>query len=379
MGQVVSLEKARVRFAPRIAARERRREAQRPLEEARERARLEASKRYWLADLKTWPRAFYVRLAPYIKGMTKVDVCSGPYQSADWDAYIPAIRRGRASMNAEDVEKLVRSLARAAHDSGARLPFHRDRLLWAMWIQWVRRLERRQDTWWVKLQMEKFTRYGPTLDLPRLCDQRERHSGALAAGVTRNGPNAGKAMPRSARTRLQNDIAICDQWITYVTWELEHVLPWAEGNPVKFALGCLPRSIREKTPRKPKRRGRRAIYRASVLVAAPGVVGAGDLLDVVGGQLAVRAVDHGAELARIEEERLAPAIAEAAVLLGAGEEPETDRDLRRVEELAGERDHAVDEVGLDHGLADLALAGLVGRHRAVGEHEAGDAVRCQVV
>ncbi len=118
---------------------------------------------------------------------------------------------------------------------------------------------------------------------------------------------------------------------------------------------------------------------ARVLVAAPGVVGAGDLRDVGVGQLAVHAVDHRAELAGVDEERLAAPVAEAAVLLVAGEEPEADRDLRRVEELARQRHHAVHQVGLDDGLADLALARLVRRHRAVGEHEAGEPGGRQVV
>jgi hypothetical protein len=38
------------------------------------------------------------------------------------------------------------------------------------------------------------------------------------------------------------------------------------------------------------------------------------------------------------------------------EEPEADGNLRAVEELARERDHAVHEVGLDEGAADFALA-----------------------
>jgi hypothetical protein len=68
-----------------------------------------------------------------------------------------------------------------------------------------------------------------------------------------------------------------------------------------------------------------------------------------------------------------------AVPLVARQEPQADRDLRRVEELARQRDHAVDEVGLDDGLADLALARLLRRHAAVREHEAGDARRREVV
>ena len=109
------------------------------------------------------------------------------------------------------------------------------------------------------------------------------------------------------------------------------------------------------------------------------MVGAGDAGDVLVGQLAVGAVHHAAELAGVDEEHLAAAVAELAVLPVAREEPEAGRDLRRVEELARQRDHAVHEVGLDQVLADLALAGLVRRHRAVGEHEAGHARGRQVV
>jgi hypothetical protein len=64
-----------------------------------------------------------------------------------------------------------------------------------------------------------------------------------------------------------------------------------------------------------------------------------------------------------------------AVLLVAGQEPQAHGDLRRVEELPGQRDHAVHQVGLDDRLADLALARLVRRHRAVGQHEPGQARR----
>ncbi len=52
------------------------------------------------------------------------------------------------------------------------------------------------------------------------------------------------------------------------------------------------------------------------------------------------------------------AVAEAAFGVGVfvfHEEPEADGNLWTVEELAGEGDHAVHEVGLDEGAADVAL------------------------
>ena len=53
------------------------------------------------------------------------------------------------------------------------------------------------------------------------------------------------------------------------------------------------------------------------------------------------------------------------------EAPEADGYLRAVEELAGDGDHAVHELGLDEGAADVAFAGLVGGHAAIGDDEAG--------
>ena len=81
-------------------------------------------------------------------------------------------------------------------------------------------------------------------------------------------------------------------------------------------------------------------------------------------------------------ERLATPVApnvRRPFLLLRVEEPQADRDLRRVEELPRQRHHAVHQIGLDDGLADLALARLVGRHRAVREHEAGEPGGRQVV
>jgi len=60
-------------------------------------------------------------------------------------------------------------------------------------------------------------------------------------------------------------------------------------------------------------------------------------------------------------------------------DPVSNGNLRGVEELAGQRDHAVHEVGLDQASADLTLAGLVRRHGAVGEHEADHACGREVV
>jgi hypothetical protein len=98
---------------------------------------------------------------------------------------------------------------------------------------------------------------------------------------------------------------------------------------------------------------------AHVLLAAPGVVSSGNLGDVLVGELAVGAVHHAAELAGVDKEHLASPLAELTVLPVACQEPEACWDLRRVEELPRERDHAVHQVGLDQVPADFPFAGLV--------------------
>ena len=114
---------------------------------------------------------------------------------------------------------------------------------------------------------------------------------------------------------------------------------------------------------------------ARSFVATPGVVGGDDAGDIGFGEFAVDTVGHFAEFAGIDEQRLALAVP----VLGLVEEPEADGDLGAVEELAGEGDHAIDQIRFDDCLADFAFAGLVGAHTAVGQHEAGEALGGEMV
>ena len=123
---------------------------------------------------------------------------------------------------------------------------------------------------------------------------------------------------------------------------------------------------------------------ARIFLATPGVVGAGDLGDLLVGQFPVGAVDERSHLAGVDEEGLAVAGAECLAInlagtLAAREKPQAGGDWRGVEQLPGQGDDAVHQVGLDDGSADFALAGGVGSQRAVGQHEAGRAVGGEVV
>ena len=94
------------------------------------------------------------------------------------------------------------------------------------------------------------------------------------------------------------------------------------------------------------------------------------------------AVGHAAQLARVYEQDLAATVSEFVSRSTApvfGEEPEAGGYLRRVEELSGQRDHAVHQVSFDQALADFALAGLAGGHGAVGEDESGHSAGREVV
>src|SRR5207245_1493774 len=98
---------------------------------------------------------------------------------------------------------------------------------------------------------------------------------------------------------------------------------------------------------------------ARALVSAPGMIRSGNLRNLLIGKLAVNAIHQRAHLARVDEKRLASSIAKATVLLTSGNEPEAHGNLRRVEELAGQRHHAIHQMRVDDVLSDFTLAGLV--------------------
>ena len=118
----------------------------------------------------------------------------------------------------------------------------------------------------------------------------------------------------------------------------------------------------------------------------------GDAGDVGVGQFAMHAVDQRAELAGVDEECFAAAVACGWLSVAAGfrrltayatfaacQEPQADGNLRAVKELAGQRDHAVDQIGVDDRFADLSFARLIAAHAAVGQYEARETARRQVV
>ena len=95
--------------------------------------------------------------------------------------------------------------------------------------------------------------------------------------------------------------------------------------------------------------------------AAPGVVGIGDFGNFLGSQFAVDAVDQRAHFPSINEKRFTAPVAAFVILLVAGQKPEADGNLRGEKQLAGQRDHAIHEVGFNQGLANLAfIRGLRG-------------------
>ena len=104
------------------------------------------------------------------------------------------------------------------------------------------------------------------------------------------------------------------------------------------------------------------------------------------GQFAVSAVDHTAQFARVDEEHFAAPVTPGwQTQLAAGrvavsrQEPETGWDLSGIEELARQRHHAVHQIRFDQALADISLARLVRRHRAVGKNKAGCAFGREVM
>src|SRR4051812_10757088 len=90
------------------------------------------------------------------------------------------------------------------------------------------------------------------------------------------------------------------------------------------------------------------------------------------------------ELTRIDKQDLAapvpqPLVLSDAVRLIPCQKPQADGDLGRIEKLSWQCDYAVDHIARDHPSPYLALAALGRRHRPVGEDDAGDAGRREVV
>ena len=115
--------------------------------------------------------------------------------------------------------------------------------------------------------------------------------------------------------------------------------------------------------------------------ALPFVEGAGNFFQILRGERAQNAVDHVPELASVDEEGLAGAIEvfRRRRLLALREEPDAGGNLGVREELTRKRDHALDEVGLNEGAADVALAAGAAAHGAIGEEERHAALRGEVV
>ena len=63
----------------------------------------------------------------------------------------------------------------------------------------------------------------------------------------------------------------------------------------------------------------------------------------------------GALVTGVDKECLTGASAKPLVLLVAGQEPEANGNLCRVEELPRQGDHAVDQVGFDQDAADFSV------------------------
>ena len=91
------------------------------------------------------------------------------------------------------------------------------------------------------------------------------------------------------------------------------------------------------------------------------------------------AVHHTTELACVDEKDPSAAVAVFVIFLVAGKKPEACGNLRRIEELAGQGDHTVYEIGFDDVLSDFTLARLVRRHRAVREDKTCKPVRREMV
>src|SRR6266702_1164446 len=90
-------------------------------------------------------------------------------------------------------------------------------------------------------------------------------------------------------------------------------------------------------------------------------------------------IDHVAHLVCIYEKDLPMTNTEFAVCPISGEEPETGGNLRAIEKVWRQCNHAVHQVSLDNLLTDFSLARLIRRHRSIGQDEPGGACGREVI
>lgn len=98
----------------------------------------------------------------------------------------------------------------------------------------------------------------------------------------------------------------------------------------------------------------------------PRVVGAGDAFNVVSSELTLRAGDHFAHVAGVDEEHFAVPVTVPVPMPVLREEPQAGRDARVEEEFVGQGHDAIDQVGLDDGPADDAIGLRLGGQCPVG-------------
>ena len=96
-------------------------------------------------------------------------------------------------------------------------------------------------------------------------------------------------------------------------------------------------------------------------------------------QLARAPIDEVTEFARLDEEDLVFAVAEASVGAIATHEPQRGRNLGVEKQFSRKVDDAVNQPRLDERLAYIALARAISRERALRQHKARLAVGPEVV
>ena len=103
------------------------------------------------------------------------------------------------------------------------------------------------------------------------------------------------------------------------------------------------------------------------------MVGGGDARDVGVAEVALGAVFHVAQVARVNKEGF------AAAWFGFVQQPDAGGDLGVGKELAGQGYHRFYQVGFDECAADVAFAAALAAHRAVGKQERHAPCRGEVV
>jgi hypothetical protein len=261
MGAIID---AGARFAARAAARKPEKLTGAALERAEEEAQRAEERRWlaecrewaawqrerWLADLETWPRAFREALRPLVLRMDAEGyIFAGPADEFPWHINVPQLRRlggwkGALFSYKAGMIQVVREYAQSAQRLGRGAQGTRVWLLLMLWATGVRRIDRRGEE-----LADEARKHGEGRRSEEPLAHTVKTIVRLEARIARGtAEQTGKPYSASQMKGWHTKLAEAQVQAARLRRQIaEESTEWALANPLKVALGCIPKRHRVTT------------------------------------------------------------------------------------------------------------------------------------